>query len=112
MIQMMNAAGNVKRSFGENVSVNAQGASPTPPIFRVAARDVLGEDFHQLITAVQEAIDPYRRLYDPHTGKLINLAWSREGRFALDVAVCESSALTVLERRDETGRSDGNYWGY
>ena len=111
MIQIMNAVGKVEGAFGKIVSANAQGASANPANFRVAAGDLLGEVSHQVITAVEEAIDPCRQLYDPYSGKPINLAWSREGRFALDLAVCESGALTVIERRDETGRPDGTYWG-
>ncbi|MBC8355292.1 MAG: exo-alpha-sialidase [Planctomycetes bacterium] len=110
LIQIVDAKGQVEKSFGRNVGQSVLGATVQSPNFRVAVGDVLGAGSPQIITAVADQLDPCRRLFDPHGGKPIDLRWSREGRFALDVAVSRSGALTINEKRDADGRPVSSYW--
>ena len=110
MIQIVDAKGRVERSFGGSVTRNAQGATAQAPNFRVAVGDVLEVGAPQILTAVADQLDPCRRLFDPHSGKAIDLSWSREGRYSLDVAASRSGALTVNEKRDADGRPVSSYW--
>lgn len=110
LIQIIDADGKVERSFGGSVTGSARDATPRPPNFRVAVGDVLGSGSLQIITAVADHLDPCRLLYDPHSGKRIDLGWSREGRYALDVAISRSGALTINEKRGADGQAISSYW--
>jgi len=110
LIQIVDAKGQVEKSFGGSIRQRVLGGTVRSPNFRVAAGDVLGAGSPQIITAVADQLDPCRRLFDPNSGKPIDLRWSREGRFALDVAVSRAGALTINEKRDADGRPVSSYW--
>ncbi len=110
LIQVLDGSGKVERSFGAVVTVTARGASAERPNTRVAVGDVLGLRSPQVLTAVQDSIDPCRRIYDPHSGRCLTMGWSKEGRHALDVSACKAGALTVNEKRNAAGEPTGSYW--
>lgn len=97
-------------SSGRLAEASREMLKARPPNFRVAVSDVLEVGAPQILTAVADQLDPCRRLFDPHSGKAIDLSWSREGRYSLDVAASRSGALTVNEKRDADGRPVSSYW--
>ena len=110
LTQIVDANGNVERSLGGSVTRAAQGAVEKAANFRVAVGDVLGAGGPQILAAVADHLDPCRRLFDPHRGAELDLRWSREGRWAIDVAVSQAGALTINEKRDAAGKSISSYW--
>ncbi|HAA72443.1 MAG: hypothetical protein CMJ70_06565 [Planctomycetaceae bacterium] len=110
LVQVLDANGNAERTLAGSVTQAAQGTLQNTRNFRIAVGDVLGAGAPQIITAVADHLDPCRRLFDPYSGRELGLRWSREGRWAIDVAVSEAGALTINEKRDASGKPISSYW--